>query len=1429
MAQEPDRVVINEIHYNPDITIELVEFVELYNRTNATVNLSGWRLDGAIEFVIPEGTVLNPGQMVVIGQDPGALRAKYGVDALGPYVGKLANEGEELILRSDAGPRVDAVDFEDGFPWPVVGAAPGHSIQLLNPDLDNGQAGHWRAAPPTPGHRNNGYSENPPPRIEVAGHMPEAPTSRDAVTISAAIADDDGVAAATLLYQLVAPGNYIPINTSAYGQQWSPLPMTLGEDGLYHTTLPAEMQRHRHLIRYRIMAQDGTGQVVQVPHAEDPQPNFAYFVYDGVPTWSGSNDGGGNGIVTYDFTQMRDLPVYHLIARQDDVADALFMPDTPRPFGYPGNDYLWYGTLVYDGVVYDHISFRARGGLTRYAAGKNMWKLNFNRSHRFAARDNYDRAYDVAWDKLNLSAVIQQTHRGYRGEQGMFESMSFRLFNLAGVESPNTHFIHFRVIDDAEERPANQYRGDFWGLYLAIEQMDGRFLEEHGLPNGNLYKMEEGATETNNQGPSSLGNWDDLWYFINTYFTNPSEEWWRQHLDLERFYAYRAVIEAVRHYDINQGKNYFYYFNPESSRWSVHPWDVDLTWADGLAGDGQDHFAPRVLTQPAFNLEYQNTLRAVRDLLFNVEQMNWMLDEHASFINTPVAGPAMVDADRALWDHNPIFGTRYVDNERTAPGQFYAAAPTRDFPGMVQLMRDWVVSRSQWIDATLLTDSDHPLTPTVAYSGAAGFPVDGLRFTAGSFDDPQGADTFGAMQWRIAQVTDPVAPGFNPAAPRLYEIDAAYESPRLAAFAPDFAPPPGTVQADALYRVRVRMQDATGRWSHWSPPVQFRAAPPNAPAQSALRISEIMYHPPALPGLDDSRLEFLELTNAGGSALDLSHVRVAGAIDYTFAEGARLGRGNYLVLASDEHAFFDRYGFYPFDEYDRQLSNGGERIALLDALGREITAVAYDDKAPWPTEADGDASLVINQIAGAADDAANWRASLLAEGSPGAADPLPILINELQPRPSASSPARFELYNPSNHEADLSHWRVTDNRVETPDLFLPAGTLIGPRGYSVFDAGNLDGQGDTLLRFALEGGKLMLRSSAADGRATGYQTEVEFQGFGNGLSYGRHLTSDGRTYFVPQAEPTLGRSNSLPREGRLIISELMYHPAGGDEYIEITNVSNELVKLYDPDQPSRTWRLDGALFTFPTGLELEPGGKLLLVANHPAEICVDRQVAPGTRVIGPLGSAFPNEGATLALVRPGGEATGDIRPYIVEDLVAYDDAAPWPSEAAGRGATLLRTEPRGFGSEPSHWRAGYEAAQLLRLAEDDPYVQLCTFNAAFQDEEMAVTIDWVSSAEANISGFNLWRGLVSQTDAMTLLTPEGLPATGGAANKRYSFTDSFADLYDGDAAAAGAAEEVLADMIYRLEAIGADGEAVDLAVTEPVRTMRKTYVPFIAR
>ena len=92
--------------------------------------------------------------------------------------------------------------------------------------------------------------------------------------------------------------------------------------------------------------------------------------------------------------------------------------------------------MVYDGVVYDHINYRARGGVWRYAMGKNMWKFDFNRGHDFQARDDYGQPYEHQVEEAQLSANIQQGDFRHRGEQGLFEAVGFKLFNLAGVEGP---------------------------------------------------------------------------------------------------------------------------------------------------------------------------------------------------------------------------------------------------------------------------------------------------------------------------------------------------------------------------------------------------------------------------------------------------------------------------------------------------------------------------------------------------------------------------------------------------------------------------------------------------------------------------------------------------------------------------------------------------------------------------------------------------------------------------------------------------------------------------------------------------------------------------------------------------------------------------------------------------------------------------------
>src|SRR6185436_397717 len=331
------------------------------------------------------------------------------------------------------------------------------------------------------------------------------------------------------------------------------------------------------------------------------------------------------------------------------------------------------GTLVYDGKVYDHIHYRARGGVWRYSMVKNMWKFDMNRGHDFEPRDNWGRRWKTPWTKVNLGASIQQGDYNHRGEQGMFEAVGFRYFQLAGVPAPNTAFATFRVIDDAQEAaPTSQFEGDFWGAYLLIEQEDGRFLDEHGLPDSNLYKMESGTGELNNLGPDGPVNKSDLNYILNNY-TSATDQWWRTNWNLPKYYSYQAIVQGIHHFDISDDKNYFYFYNSDTRLWEVCSWDLDLTWSHNMyrnsvdPGGGVDRLATRILnpikeagtgaqagtgvmrlsgTRPVFDTEFRNRVREIRDLLWNSDQAFKVIDEYARLLRGTNSGVTILDADR---------------------------------------------------------------------------------------------------------------------------------------------------------------------------------------------------------------------------------------------------------------------------------------------------------------------------------------------------------------------------------------------------------------------------------------------------------------------------------------------------------------------------------------------------------------------------------------------------------------------------------------------------------------------------------------------------------------------------------------------------------------------------------------------------------------
>lgn len=155
-----------------------------------------------------------------------------------------------------------------------------------------------------------------------------------------------------------------------------------------------------------------------------------------------------------------------------------------------------------------------------------------------------------------------------------------------------------------------------------------------------------------------------------------------------------------------------------------------------------------------------------------------------------------------------------------------------------------------------------------------------------------------------------------------------------------------------------------------------------------LKITEIHYHPldDGSEENNDSEFEFIELKNIGAEPLNLTGVYFSRGIQYAFPANTTLDAGEFFVLASNSQAFGQRYGFNPFGEYEGQLDNSGERLALNSSLADTLIVLRYNDNYPWPASPDGAGfSLVTKEINPYKNpaDAANWAASSKVHGTPG--------------------------------------------------------------------------------------------------------------------------------------------------------------------------------------------------------------------------------------------------------------------------------------------------------------------------------------------------------------------------------------------------------------------------------------------------------------
>ncbi|HWQ90658.1 MAG TPA: lamin tail domain-containing protein, partial [Clostridia bacterium] len=460
--------------------------------------------------------------------------------------------------------------------------------------------------------------------------------------------------------------------------------------------------------------------------------------------------------------------------------------------------------------------------------------------------------------------------------------------------------------------------------------------------------------------------------------------------------------------------------------------------------------------------------------------------------------------------------------------------------------------------------------------------------------------------------------------------------------------------------------------------------------RTALAISEIMYHP--APRSDGRNVEFIEIYNSNPWAEDLAGHRLTGDVNFTFPPGTAVGPLSYCVVAANPADVQAVYGLANVlgpmtgatGSANNALPNSGGNVTLLDEQGAVLLQVDYDDDPPWPAAADGAGhSLVLARPSRGEADPRAWAASGRRAGSPGSPDApandawRAVLINEVLTHTDPPLEDFIELFNYSSAAISLEGCVLTDDPA-TNKFQIPAGTSIPARGFLAFTS--------TQLGFALSSAGETVYLVSSDGSRV-----IDSLRFGpqeNGISFGR--CPDGAPQLRRLSKVTSGLPNAPRLVNNVVISEMMYHPPGGEEadaqeFVEIHNRDTGSVNLAN-------WRLAGGIdFTFPSGTTISSGG-YLVVGSDAANLLAAHPGLGSSLVLGNFSGKLGNGGDTIVLEKPDTVASTNALGqwvtnliYIAVDQVSYGTGGRWGRWSDGDGSSLERIDPRSDAEFAPNW------------------------------------------------------------------------------------------------------------------------------------------------
>ncbi|PYJ97131.1 MAG: hypothetical protein DME23_17060, partial [Verrucomicrobia bacterium] len=1033
------------------------QWIELYNRSASPVDLSGWRLDDAVSFTFPTNTILAPDAYLVIANNAAALRAQYpDITVLGDFGGKLSHRGSHLLLRDAQDNPANEVTYYADFPWPAYADGGSSSLELRDPRADNTVPESWAASNEglkttwrryryvaralNPGYSPNIYSfhefrlgllaegEALLDNIAVVELSTNAPSrqllqntnftagdvkwrllgnhSRSRVEL-----DSDNPANPVLHLIAAGPMNYLENQLETTLKVGGTLvPVVAGRD--YEISFDAKWlagspQVHTELYYNKVAA---TTLLDRPEHPGTPGRRNSTYVTNAGPTYTGLQNSpllpGANATI-----------VVSIHAADPDGLAGLTLH-------YAVNDGTWKsmpmfeqvpGSGSYTGTIPGQpagsvIQFYVEGAdalgavSTCPAAGADSRALiKVDSPQRVPAKQTF-RIIMTPADANLLHSFVNLMSDDLLGctiihnEREVFYNARIRLHGSM-FSRPDASMTGFHVKFPAD----HLFRGSRGSVIVRRSGMVESFMKHilnqaGGIPANydDIVYLVSHRSDNVGSARVNLANYDDT--YVDSQFENANDG---TVFKFEGIRVYETTddgtpegrklpqpVDFVWSYDITNLGN-----DPEQYRWSMmiqnqrarddYSRIVAMGKTFSLGGTALQQAAPTVIDVDEWARYFAlQTLLGVVDI-YGVDNPH-----NVAFYARPDNGQVVVlqndwgfgfqlPTGTSIYGKNNVFKilklpvyrrlyqghlldlmnsvcnrayvARWAQHYTSVTGENYGSMPgyadARDASVRNQLAAQIPFEITSNGGSNLTVN-----TPTVTLNGRGWINVHDIR-TAGQ-TNALPVTWLDDQRW---QITLPLEAGANNL--RLFAFD--YHGAQVG-------------------------QDS----------ITVTTTVSEFPQRDFLRITELMYHPPA-PGAaeiaagfaDSDDFEFIELLNTGPTNLSLLGVKFSVGITFDFTASAvtNLAPAQRVLIVKNKAAFDFRYGTNPLvaGEYSGSLNNGGELIRLVDEFGFVIQEFTYDDGGNWPAAADGaGSSLEVLDINGDYNEAANWQASVLVGGTP---------------------------------------------------------------------------------------------------------------------------------------------------------------------------------------------------------------------------------------------------------------------------------------------------------------------------------------------------------------------------------------------------------------------------------------------------------------